>query len=204
MSLVGSFAYQKYDHTAKTTGPGPQGSALDPATLSEGTGPSSTFTPSPGSDSEQSPDNKNRTFPSGDEKVEHLQRVQSNDDIEDHRREKVVLALARKYTNQSTTSTYTENPFDAKEDSVLNPHSPNFKARAWTKSLLTCKPASRRNGNHALRDSPFGIYMCMASGRRQITRKRSPMSGWELLEWSAKYSAWGSAVGSISCNIWRA
>jgi len=136
MSLVGNFAYQNYDHTAKTTGPGPQGSALGPATLSEGTGPSSTFTPSPGSNSEQSQDNKNRTFPSGDEKVEHLQHVQSNDDIEGDRREKEILALARKYTNQSTTSTYTENPFDAKGDSVLNPNSPNFKARAWTKSLL--------------------------------------------------------------------
>lgn len=137
MYLVGNFAYQNDDHTAKTNGPGPQGNTLGPSTLTKDTGQSSNFTLSPDSDSEQSHDNNNnRTIPLGDEKVERLYHQHSDVEAEGDRRDQEVLALARKFTNQSATSTYTESPFHAKEDSVLNPHSANFRARAWTKSLL--------------------------------------------------------------------
>ncbi|GFF23501.1 ABC transporter CDR4 [Aspergillus udagawae] len=51
-----------------------------------------------------------------------------------------VTRLARQLTRQSTrfsTSGNVENPFlETKEDSTLNPHSPNFKAKNWMKNLL--------------------------------------------------------------------
>jgi ATP-binding cassette subfamily G (WHITE) protein 2 (PDR) len=62
----------------------------------------------------------------------------SSADEEDQRREAEVVALARKLTKQS--SFYSENgdvnPFEAPEDSRLNPHSEHFSARAWAKSCL--------------------------------------------------------------------
>ncbi|KAJ5082688.1 ABC multidrug transporter C [Penicillium argentinense] len=48
-----------------------------------------------------------------------------------------VTRLARHLTRESTRFVDGENTFlDAKEDSALNPHSPNFKARDWMKNLL--------------------------------------------------------------------
>jgi len=44
--------------------------------------------------------------------------------------------LARRLTVQSHLSAYERNPFEADEDSILNPNSPNFQPRAFAKSLL--------------------------------------------------------------------
>lgn len=51
--------------------------------------------------------------------------------------ESEVTDLARKLTRESTRWGEGENIFlQTKEDSTLNPHSPNFKARDWMKNLL--------------------------------------------------------------------
>lgn len=61
----------------------------------------------------------------------------SSSDEEDRRREQQVLALARRLTETSTTYSETGlNPFDASDDSKLNPHSKNFNVKAWAKAML--------------------------------------------------------------------
>lgn len=51
--------------------------------------------------------------------------------------EEEVTRLARKLTRESTHITEGENTFlETKEDSTLNPASPNFRARNWMKNLL--------------------------------------------------------------------
>jgi ATP-binding cassette subfamily G (WHITE) protein 2 (PDR) len=59
---------------------------------------------------------------------------------EEHRRNSVVAALARKYTQQSTTAGVEPgtNVFLAStdEDSPLNPNGANFSARAWAKAVV--------------------------------------------------------------------
>ncbi|KAJ6109092.1 ABC multidrug transporter C [Penicillium sp. IBT 16267x] len=63
-----------------------------------------------------------------EEKVE----VANEDQIEEE-----VARLARKLTRESTHITEGENTFlETKEDSTLNPASPNFRARNWMKNLL--------------------------------------------------------------------
>lgn len=62
--------------------------------------------------------------------------TERDDEIEDKRRDEEVLKLARKYTSQSQNSVYHKNPFEADEESPLNPASPNFKPHAFAKSLL--------------------------------------------------------------------
>lgn len=48
-----------------------------------------------------------------------------------------VTRLAQQLTRESTRFVDAENTFiDVKEESTLNPHSPNFKARNWMKNLL--------------------------------------------------------------------
>jgi ATP-binding cassette subfamily G (WHITE) protein 2 (PDR) len=61
------------------------------------------------------------------------------DDSELERRESIVQALARRYTSHSHVGggTNGKNPFlDNDENSPLNPHSPDFNARAWTKAIV--------------------------------------------------------------------
>ncbi|KAI1134643.1 ABC-2 type transporter-domain-containing protein [Hypoxylon sp. FL0543] len=64
--------------------------------------------------------------------------TQVEDDSELERRESIVHELARRYTTQSNATGATgRNPYlDAAEDSPLNPHSPNFNARAWAKAIV--------------------------------------------------------------------
>ncbi|CAJ2504653.1 Uu.00g120470.m01.CDS01 [Anthostomella pinea] len=67
--------------------------------------------------------------------------AQDEEEIETARRESLVHALARKYTSQSQANG-AANPFlDAGEDSPLNPHSPNFKARSWAKAVVALSEA---------------------------------------------------------------
>ncbi|KAF8851269.1 putative ABC transporter [Acephala macrosclerotiorum] len=73
------------------------------------------------------------------EKTENnSERGESRDEVdeEEEKRNEEVLQLARRYTTQSHSSVYNKNPFEAGEDSVLNPASPNFKPHAFAKSLL--------------------------------------------------------------------
>jgi ATP-binding cassette subfamily G (WHITE) protein 2 (PDR) len=62
--------------------------------------------------------------------------VRSKEEIEEKKRDDELYHLARKYTTHSQTGVYDKNPFEAEEDSILNPASPNFKPRAFAKSLL--------------------------------------------------------------------
>ena len=68
----------------------------------------------------------------GSEKI-----VSSDSSSEDAESE--VKQLARKYSHASTIG---ENPFDAPEDSAINPQSEKFRARAWIKAMLKLREDS--------------------------------------------------------------
>jgi hypothetical protein len=65
-----------------------------------------------------------------------LTRQPTHDEIEEKRRGEEIHKLARKYSTQSHQSIYEKNPFKDSADSILDPTSPNFKPRAFAKSLL--------------------------------------------------------------------
>lgn len=61
---------------------------------------------------------------------------QDGNDTEQERRASIVQGLARQYTQQSTQSVH-GNPFTTSDEgSPLNPQSPNFRAKAWAKSIV--------------------------------------------------------------------
>ncbi|KAM0244289.1 hypothetical protein ACHAP5_006405 [Fusarium lateritium] len=59
-----------------------------------------------------------------------------DDDSEMERRTSIVQALARSYSHASGTHPGGQNPFQAGENSPLNPNSPDFNAREWAKSVV--------------------------------------------------------------------
>lgn len=61
---------------------------------------------------------------------------EEDQDSETERRASIVRDLARQYTHQSQHSTITGNPFEADQDSPLNPKSEKFRALAWAKSIV--------------------------------------------------------------------
>ncbi|RYP32953.1 hypothetical protein DL767_004969 [Monosporascus sp. MG133] len=68
--------------------------------------------------------------------TESSNETQVDEDSELERRESIVHSLARHYTSQSQVNGGV-NPFlDEKEDSPLNPNSPNFRARSWAKAFV--------------------------------------------------------------------
>lgn len=69
-------------------------------------------------------------------KSNHLRRTITEQEKEDERRHEELQTLARRLTTMSHQSSYEKNPFEAEEDSVLNPNSPNFQPRAFATSLL--------------------------------------------------------------------
>ncbi|KAI1373115.1 ABC-2 type transporter-domain-containing protein [Hypoxylon crocopeplum] len=119
MSFVGSTAFTNYDRTAQASGVPPMASAhyeeekgIETATHNE-------------VEKEMTAGSSNAT--------------QVEEDSELERRESIVHELARRYTTQShATGGASGNPYlDVAEDSPLNPHSPNFNARAWAKAVVT-------------------------------------------------------------------
>lgn len=74
-------------------------------------------------------DDKNSTAPAQHSDAE-------SDAASNERRNSAVNALARRYTQQSTTSTTLQNPFNAPPDSQIHPSSEHFNARAWAKAML--------------------------------------------------------------------
>jgi ATP-binding cassette, subfamily G (WHITE), member 2, PDR len=68
--------------------------------------------------------------------LDGLTRTLTQQEREQVKRDSNVHELARQYTSKSTHSVYEQNPFEADEESVLNPNSPKFSARAFAKSLL--------------------------------------------------------------------
>jgi ABC-type glutathione transport system ATPase component len=59
---------------------------------------------------------------------------EDDDESEMERRNSVVQALARSYSHASGVDG--GNPFNASEDSPLNPHGPNFSGRVWAKTMV--------------------------------------------------------------------
>lgn len=142
MSLVGNFAFGNYDRTAETSG-----------AQSGGTGflRRSSYTPDDPVRQEHAQERHNglaRTMSRGkpemseDEKAveasqDGLEPYETPDSEEDSvRRDKQVQELARSFSRVSTWSNVADNPMHAEKDSELDPHSPNFRARAWTKSMI--------------------------------------------------------------------
>jgi len=77
----------------------------------------------------------------GLERSEKLERSESESEAEREKEQQVqtdktIHDLARSLSRQSTWSNVPGNPFEAAADSELDPHSPNFKARSWVKSMI--------------------------------------------------------------------
>ncbi|KAK0281109.1 Multidrug resistance protein [Friedmanniomyces endolithicus] len=66
------------------------------------------------------------------------------DEKEQARREFEVTELAKTLTRDSTWSQVPANPFEAEEGSALDPHSPNFRARSWVKSMIKLRDAENK------------------------------------------------------------
>ena len=66
-----------------------------------------------------------------------------------------VKKLARQMTQASQYSNVGDNPFNAEPDSVLDPSSDNFRARAWIRSLL--KLQSQEEGKRLQRTAGFSF-----------------------------------------------
>jgi hypothetical protein len=120
LNFVGNFTFENNDHSAGMLGVGPPN--LNPRHENDGPSTNETL--------------DERTATGRSSETETLERSMSKDEIEEKRRDDEVLKLARKYTSQSHHSIYNKNPFEEKEDSILNPASPNFSPRAFAKSLL--------------------------------------------------------------------
>ena len=119
MSVVGNFALGNNDRTTARAGIGER----RPTYNHHRDYPSDTSSAKSGT-----PDEKTG-FP-------NPQGGSDEEEEEAEKRDREVSSLARKLTTQSTGSGAADNPFEAEADSILNPHSPNFKPRAWAKSLL--------------------------------------------------------------------
>ncbi|KAH9811168.1 ZEB2-regulated ABC transporter 1-like [Teratosphaeria destructans] len=72
----------------------------------------------------------------GLEPEDKSRNIDSDDDDSAARRDFEITELAKSLTRQTTWSTVPPNPFEAEKDSELDPHSPNFRARRWVKSMI--------------------------------------------------------------------
>jgi ATP-binding cassette subfamily G (WHITE) protein 2 (PDR) len=141
MSLVGNFTFQSYDREARNAGIG-TGQVVDR-----------------GEDVVELSPRRSRTISKRESDVPDdstLAEKKSGQDAEET--EGRVNALARQLTKHSTYSNVLdESPFNAPKDSQLNPHSPNFNARAWAKSILNLQlrepeKSTMRSAGIAFRD----------------------------------------------------
>ncbi|KAK4551973.1 Multidrug resistance protein [Recurvomyces mirabilis] len=91
-----------------------------------------------------------KDFDHGDIEKQGLEQSESpessseRDEKELARREFEIGQLARSITQASTWSQVPGNPFEAEKDSALDPHSPNFRARAWVKSMIKLRDAENK------------------------------------------------------------
>ena len=77
-----------------------------------------------------------------DVRLQDLARTLSNDESDQ---------LSRKKSHASEYHDIGDNPFEYTPDSVLDPHSDNFRAKAWTKSMMNL--IRRENQGHVNRQS---------------------------------------------------
>ncbi|KAF1977467.1 ABC drug exporter AbcA [Bimuria novae-zelandiae CBS 107.79] len=132
MSLVGNFTTNG-DRTAAHDGVAAQGAtASEPARIGTDSSDSTI--------AEEKETRSRQTTGPGDVKDSNFNTTQNSaaDSEADsaERRNSAVNALARRFTQQSTTSTIQQNPFTATPDSQLDPNGPHFNARAWAKVML--------------------------------------------------------------------
>ncbi|KFY20922.1 hypothetical protein V491_03314 [Pseudogymnoascus sp. VKM F-3775] len=71
-----------------------------------------------------------------DTNFSQLEKTLTKQEREEKAQDEELHELARRFTRQSRASVYDKNPFESDEDSILNPNSPNFQPRAFTKSVL--------------------------------------------------------------------
>jgi len=81
---------------------------------------------------------------------------EDTDEKERARRDFEINELAKTLTRGSTWSQVPGNPFEAEQDSALDPHSPNFRARQWVKSMIKLRDSENvlpgRTGGVAFRN----------------------------------------------------
>ncbi|KAH8649041.1 ABC-2 type transporter-domain-containing protein [Xylariales sp. PMI_506] len=139
MSLVGSTAFSNYDRTAQSAG-APRARRRDSHAEEDMPPMEKTISAGRSLRSRRASDAavaKDSTPDSG--------TTPEAEDSELERRESIVQALARRYTTRSQHGATEGNPFlDAGEESPLNPHSPNFSARAWAKAVVELDSSSAR------------------------------------------------------------
>jgi ABC-type iron transport system FetAB ATPase subunit len=93
----------------------------------------------------------------------------SNDDSSDQAEQEVNM-LARRFSKMSGWSDVPSNPLEAGKDSELDPHSPNFRARRWVKSMLKF---SREDGRVAPRTGGVAFRNLSAHGYGSATDYQS-------------------------------
>lgn len=71
-----------------------------------------------------------------DTNFSQLEKTLTKQEKEEKAQDEELHELARRFTRQSRVSVYDKNPFESDEDSILNPNSPNFQPRAFTKSMI--------------------------------------------------------------------
>lgn len=162
MSLVGNFAFNNYDATAAREGAGASTSGMAFFHRDEEeTGPK------PGSsDSRWTTETATETDPLhyshtaddiSEEKAGYSGNNSGNDpdspsssSFDDNKQEIHALArrLTRTQTHNSSWTQVVDNPFQTfDEDSPLNPNGPNFKPRAWVKSMLKLRQSDQGEKN---------------------------------------------------------
>ncbi|KXT06963.1 hypothetical protein AC578_7244 [Pseudocercospora eumusae] len=173
MSLVGNFAFNNYDRTAENTGAGSIGTGFvrrSSITDQDAEGeahrqrrgsffrrrPSQAALQSdapkpisgPTLSMEQSPNKALRDIEKGDaekdglEAYETPERKVESDEESNKFSERAITQLARTTTNWSQVPS---NPFEAGQGSELDPHSDNFRARSWVKSMIKLHREDGRN-----------------------------------------------------------
>jgi ATP-binding cassette, subfamily G (WHITE), member 2, PDR len=140
MSIVNGTGFMNYDRTAQAAGAPPLTSPVHESLGEDDANPlektashkSTLRNRQPAADTD-----KGITPDSG--------TTQEGDDSELERRESIVHSLARRYTTQSNAGAQGGNPFEADENSPLNPASKNFSARAWAKAIVDMDTAGFRS-----------------------------------------------------------
>ena len=154
MSLVGNFSFGNMDHTAQTAGAGATDPTMHPHRTPEDTAPvrtsehtgirGSTYWP----DGVTPDDEKTYAIDSERAALEFSASPDTkfgSDDGDRARRDHETTQLARTMTAQSSWSQVPSNPFEAEPGSALDPQSPKFSARQWTKYMLKLTQVDGKN-----------------------------------------------------------
>ncbi|KAK4549777.1 hypothetical protein LTR36_005078 [Oleoguttula mirabilis] len=154
MSLVGNFAFNNFDRTAETGGAGSDGTAFQRRTsitgedaVGENQRRGSLARTLSGKGTAQQLQIKSDGLGEGNGGFEKngLEASESPDSEDGKaRRDFEVAQLARSLSRQTTWSTVPGNPFEAEKGSALDPHSENFRARQWVKSMIKLNEAENK------------------------------------------------------------